>query len=146
MLAVSERITGLNGEPDQTIWHKPGPGHRCTGECDFHPIACSEEEGIAFPGPKQNVPIRLDRENERWCEGCLNLAMIQPGQIYRSADPRDTHREPIRITAYDGTNRADVVDAYSGKKPRSILINSLHVSPTTKNGTPRRTGYVLEDT
>ncbi|MEU8740532.1 hypothetical protein [Streptomyces halstedii] len=69
---------------------------------------------------------------------------IKPGQIYRSADPRDTHREPIRITAYDGTNRADVVDAYSGKKPRSILINSLHASPTTKNGTPRRTGYVLE--
>ncbi|MEU8623304.1 hypothetical protein [Streptomyces sp. NPDC048669] len=70
--------------------------------------------------------------------------MIQPGQTYRSANPRDTHREPIRITAYDGSNRADIVDANSGKKPRSILVNSLHATPTTRDGKPRRTGYVLE--
>jgi len=69
---------------------------------------------------------------------------IEPGQTYRSANPRDGHREPIRIVAYDGCNRAEVVDAHSGKNRRQILINSFHDSATTKNGKPRRTGYLLE--
>lgn len=68
--------------------------------------------------------------------------MIQPGQIYRSADPRDGHRKPIRITAYDGSNRAHVVDAHSGKRPRQILVSSLHDTPTTRDGKPRRSGYI----
>ncbi|WP_405506358.1 hypothetical protein OG323_06120 [Streptomyces cyaneofuscatus] len=78
MLAVSERVPGYGRTSDQTIWHKPAAGHRCTGECDFHPIACSEEEGIVAPGPKQDVPIRLEKENERWCPDCLALHRQQP--------------------------------------------------------------------
>lgn len=78
MLAVSERIPGYGHTPDQTIWHKPAPGHRCTGECDFHPIACSEEEGIVAPGPKRDVPIRLTKEHEAWCTDCLALRPQQP--------------------------------------------------------------------
>ncbi|WP_405699091.1 hypothetical protein OG209_05220 [Streptomyces sp. NBC_01383] len=71
--------------------------------------------------------------------------MIQPEQTYRSADPRDTHREPIRITAYTpGHARAHIVDARSGKKFRQILVSSLHATATTRDGKPRRTGYVLE--
>ncbi|MFD4165288.1 hypothetical protein ACFWRT_33160 [Streptomyces cyaneofuscatus] len=52
---------------------QPAAGHRCTGECDFHPMACSEEEGIVAPAPKQDVPIRLAKENEAWCTVCLAL-------------------------------------------------------------------------
>lgn len=69
--------------------------------------------------------------------------MIQPGQIYRNCDPRGGPR--IRITRYEpGWNRADVVDATTGKQPRRILVTHLHQSATTKNGQPRRTGYALE--
>lgn len=68
--------------------------------------------------------------------------MIKAGQIYQSADPRDSIR--IRIVRYeDGWNRADVVDALTGKRPRRMLATALHASPTTKTGQPRRTGYVL---
>lgn len=73
MLAVSERVSGYGRTPDQTIWHKPAAGHRCTGECDFHPIACSADEGIVAPSSNRDVPIRLDVENERWCSECLAL-------------------------------------------------------------------------
>ncbi|MFD3638218.1 hypothetical protein [Streptomyces griseus] len=73
MIAVSERVPGHGRTPHQTIWHKPAVGHRCTGACDFHPIACSEEEGIVAPAPKQDVPIRLTKENEAWCTDYLNL-------------------------------------------------------------------------
>ncbi|MFE3326853.1 hypothetical protein [Streptomyces sp. NPDC059176] len=69
--------------------------------------------------------------------------MIKPGQTYRSADPRDNIR--VRIVRYvSGWHSADVVDAVTGKRPRSILASALHDSPTTRNGKPRRTGYVLE--
>ncbi|WP_405883596.1 hypothetical protein OG747_36445 [Streptomyces sp. NBC_01384] len=69
--------------------------------------------------------------------------MIQPGQTYRSLDPRGGPR--IRIKAYTpGHNRAHVVDARDGKRFRQILVSSLHATGTTKTGAPRRTGYVLE--
>ncbi|MFE6225452.1 hypothetical protein [Streptomyces sp. NPDC057854] len=69
--------------------------------------------------------------------------MIEPGQTYRSADPRETIR--IRITRYTpGSARAHVVDAVTGKRPRQMLVSYLHDSPTTKAGRPRRTGYILE--
>jgi len=68
MLATQERMR-LDGGQVVIVWHR-SPG-RCDGECDFHPIACSEQEGIVAPGPKQNVPIRLDTPGERWCPGCL---------------------------------------------------------------------------
>ncbi|MFE3123701.1 hypothetical protein ACFXHD_09800 [Streptomyces hydrogenans] len=71
--------------------------------------------------------------------------MIRPGQTYRSADPRELIR--IRIKTYaPGENRALVVDAVTGKRPRPILITALHATATTKTGQPRRTGYVLETT
>ncbi|MFE3762301.1 hypothetical protein ACFXPI_11110 [Streptomyces sp. NPDC059104] len=68
---------------------------------------------------------------------------IEPKQIYRSADPRGGPR--IRITAYQpGEARAHVVDADTGKRFRQILAHTLHTTPTTKAGQPRRSGYVLE--
>lgn len=71
------------------------------------------------------------------------MTAIQPGQTYRSADPRDNIR--IRITAYTpGRNRAHVVDAVTGKRPRPILVRNIHTSAVTKTGQPRRTGYILE--
>lgn len=74
MLAFAERVKGYGRVPDTTVWHKPKPGHRCNGACDFHPIACSDDEGIIFPGPKQDVPARLDRPGETWCPDCLKQA------------------------------------------------------------------------
>lgn len=69
--------------------------------------------------------------------------MIQPGQVYRSCDPRGGPR--IRIEKYSpGANRAHVVDAHDGKRFRQILVTALHHSDTTKTGAKRRTGYALE--
>lgn len=73
MLAVSERVRVHGQAPDRIVWHKPAAGHRCTGDCDFHPIACSKEEGIALPSAKQDIPIRLDKPGETWCPDCLAL-------------------------------------------------------------------------
>lgn len=68
---------------------------------------------------------------------------ITPGQTYRSADPRELIR--IRIKTYvPGENRALVVDAATGKRPRPMLVTALHDSATTQAGKPRRSGYVLE--
>lgn len=69
--------------------------------------------------------------------------MIQPGQTYRSADPRGGPRIRI-VRCFPWEPRADVVDAYDGKRPRRILVSSLHATATTRDGTPRRTGYVQE--
>jgi hypothetical protein len=70
---------------------------------------------------------------------------IKPGLVYRSCDPRDNPPIRIRISpSYLGENRVPVVDAVTGKRPRSILVSQLHDSPTTRLGEPRRTGYVLE--
>jgi hypothetical protein len=69
--------------------------------------------------------------------------MIQPGQIYRSLDPRGGPR--IRIQTYrPGDARAHIVDAHDGKRFRQILVTALHASDTTRTGAKRRTGYVLE--
>lgn len=69
--------------------------------------------------------------------------MIQPGQTYRSLDPRGGPR--IRIKAYTpGHPRAHIVDAHDGKRFRQILVTALHDSDTTKTGVKRRTGYALE--
>ena len=66
---------------------------------------------------------------------------IQPGQIYRSADPRNPNAR-LRVQTIE-VNRADVFYLHTGRAG-SILVHQLHASPTTKNGQPRRTGYVLE--
>ena len=69
--------------------------------------------------------------------------MIQPGQVFRSCDPRGGPH--IRIETYrPGSNRAHIVDAATGKRFRQILVTALHDSDTTRAGTQRRTGYVLE--
>lgn len=68
---------------------------------------------------------------------------IQPGQTYRSCDPRGGFS--IRVTnTDDDVNAVQVVDALTGKRPRRILRRSLHDSPFTRDGKPRRTGYALE--
>ncbi|KAB7850166.1 hypothetical protein [Streptomyces mobaraensis] len=67
---------------------------------------------------------------------------IQAGDIYTACHPLDEGRR-IRITEYvAGANRADVVDADTGLRPRSILVKDLHQSAVTATGRPRRTGYV----
>ena len=68
---------------------------------------------------------------------------IQPGQTYRSADPRGGPR--IRIERYTiGHAHAWVVNAHDGKRARWVLVRNLHASSKTKTGAVRRTGYVLE--
>ncbi|NUP20785.1 MAG: hypothetical protein HOZ81_32860 [Streptomyces sp.] len=73
MLATQERVR-LDGGQVAIVWHR-SPG-RCNGECDFHPIACSADEGIIAPGPKQDVPIRLEVPGERWCSDCLAIIRV----------------------------------------------------------------------
>lgn len=69
--------------------------------------------------------------------------MIQPGQTYRSCDPRGGPR--IRIASYrHGDARCCVVDADTSKRYRHLLVSQLHATDTTKTGAPRRTGYALE--
>ncbi|GAA1065186.1 hypothetical protein [Streptomyces asiaticus] len=68
MIAVPERVRGR--DEDVLVWHKP------VGRVveEFQAIACSADEGITMPGPKQNVPLHLDKPSERWCADCLKLA------------------------------------------------------------------------
>ncbi|MFH8581697.1 hypothetical protein [Streptomyces zaomyceticus] len=69
--------------------------------------------------------------------------MIQPGQTYRSADPRGGPL--IRIERFTpGHNHAWVVNAHDGKRGRWVLIRNLHDSVFTKTRARRRTGYVLD--
>ncbi|MEU1827446.1 hypothetical protein ABZ502_34170 [Streptomyces abikoensis] len=68
-------------------------------------------------------------------------AGVETGQVRRSCDPRGGPTTEIITT---GGTRADVADAYDGKRARSILPTALHASPTTKHGRPRRAGYILE--
>lgn len=70
MLATQERVRLDDGQT-VIVWHR-SPG-RCDGECDFHAIACSDDEGITLPGPKRDVPMRLDKPGERWCPDCLAI-------------------------------------------------------------------------
>lgn len=67
---------------------------------------------------------------------------IRPGNVYEPCDPSDDIR--IRIVAYTpGSANADVVDHDSGKRPRWVLVSSLHAGATTRDGGPCRTGYRL---
>ena len=69
MLATRERVT--DGRAETTVWHKAVAP--CDGQCDFHQVACSPTDGIAMPGPQQDVPLDLDEPGERWCLDCLAL-------------------------------------------------------------------------
>ncbi|MBT3077631.1 MULTISPECIES: hypothetical protein [Streptomyces] len=68
---------------------------------------------------------------------------IQPGQTYRSVKPSD---KGWRIRIVDvGPFSARAIEAANGRPLLNrIMLHSLHSSPTTKNGAPRRTGYILE--
>lgn len=67
---------------------------------------------------------------------------VRVGQVYECCDARGGFA--IRVVAYTpDTNRAEVVDAATGKQPRSILVASLYPTGTTRHGRPRRTGYRL---
>lgn len=69
--------------------------------------------------------------------------MIEAGQIYKFADPRDPIT--IRILRYTpGHQHAWVCDAVTGKRSRRLLVRNLHESAFTKQGARRRTGYILQ--
>ncbi|MEW2493836.1 hypothetical protein AB0942_09850 [Streptomyces nodosus] len=74
MLATSERIRVQHGQPEALLWHLMTDPEPCDGDCDFHAIACSDEEGITLPGPAREVPLDLDRPGQRWCPACLAAA------------------------------------------------------------------------
>jgi hypothetical protein len=69
------------------------------------------------------------------------MSSIKPGQVFRSADPRNPSAR-LRVMTMQG-NRADVFYLHTGRSG-SILLAALHSSATTAAGKPRRTGYVLE--
>jgi len=73
MLATQERVR-LDGGRTVVVWHKAAHPEQCTGECEFHPIACSSEEGIVAPGPLKDVLLNLDEPGERWCLDCLAIS------------------------------------------------------------------------
>ncbi|MFG2970902.1 hypothetical protein ACGFZS_47300 [Streptomyces sp. NPDC048288] len=73
MLATPERTRDDHDRPIQ-LWHLLGDGHVCNGECDFHPIACSNTEGITLPAGTRDVPVDLDEPGQRWCGDCLVIA------------------------------------------------------------------------
>lgn len=86
------------------------------------------------------------------------MTAIQPGQTYvaikpNPSDPNDTVRriEVVgtlgRTHGVWGYGKVDVVTVTAdGRKVRrrSIEASQLHATATTRNGQPRRTGYVLE--
>ncbi|MER8003009.1 hypothetical protein [Streptomyces sp. NPDC095613] len=79
MLATQERVH--EGDRTVIIWHMAAEPEQCSGECDWHPIACSTTEGIIAPGPLREIPIDLaavpleqKTEAQRWCSDCLAAA------------------------------------------------------------------------
>ncbi|MYX14399.1 hypothetical protein GTY67_13435 [Streptomyces sp. SID8374] len=85
--------------------------------------------------------------------------MIQPGQTYRSLSNRHHPADgPIRIritnapigaTDIDGMRKVQVATITSDGReirPRWMRADKLHTTATTRDGAPRRTGYVQEDT
>ncbi|MER7623901.1 hypothetical protein [Streptomyces sp. NPDC126503] len=71
------------------------------------------------------------------------MTQPEPGQIYRSCKPGYEDFR-IRITSV-GAERVSAVSVDGGwTLLNPPLIRQLHASPTTKTGTSRRTGYVLE--
>lgn len=67
---------------------------------------------------------------------------IRPGQTYRALDPLDNGRR-IRVLAIHGS-RVRVMTLDGPPRTRLIWPDQLHPTPTTRTGTPRRTGYALE--
>jgi len=76
VLAVPECVKSRDGKPDITVWHAPTDPGECDGDCDYHDIACDDENNIPFPWPNRYVPLDLKTPNERWCPECLALFTI----------------------------------------------------------------------
>ncbi|RPK56215.1 hypothetical protein EES43_24545 [Streptomyces sp. ADI96-02] len=83
--------------------------------------------------------------------------MIQPGQTYRSLSNRHhpadgptrirITRAPLGTADLDGMRKVQVVTlTWDGReiRPRWMRADRLHATATTRDGTPRRAGYVLE--
>ncbi|MEW1638617.1 hypothetical protein AB0469_31735 [Streptomyces sp. NPDC093801] len=69
---------------------------------------------------------------------------IKARQTYRAANPLDEGRRILIVSCPEGLDFAWVCDPLTGLRPRTISLRSLHATPTTKTGQPRRSGYVLE--
>jgi hypothetical protein len=76
VLATQERVR-TDGRT-AIVWHKAAEPEQCNGECDWHPIACSTDEGIVAPGGLRDVPVELDEPGQRWCSTCV--AIIRNGK------------------------------------------------------------------
>ncbi|MFE9461653.1 hypothetical protein [Streptomyces californicus] len=83
--------------------------------------------------------------------------MIQPGQIYRSLSNRHHPAdgparikvvgEPVSIVGLYHFGKVAVVTVTTDGREirrRAIEVTQLHATATTRDGAPRRTGYVLE--
>lgn len=68
---------------------------------------------------------------------------VHVDEVWRNCDPRD--EIVVRVTSVSDT-RVEVVDAATGKRPRSLLRKSFHDSANTTTGAVRRTGYVKDTT
>lgn len=87
------------------------------------------------------------------------MTAIQPGQTYSSVKPITSEPESrhIRIKVTAEPNRFNLSRWTVGKvqvvtltsdgrevRLRAIKVSQLHATATTRDGQPRRTGYVLE--
>lgn len=109
LLATSEYVRDEHGQRVALLWHLMAHPETCDGECDFHAIACSDQDGITLPGPAQEVPLDLDRPGERWCPACraaVQNAADKAGSSHRPAHTSSSarhHQSPAsRLPARDG--------------------------------------------
>lgn len=69
---------------------------------------------------------------------------IEAGQVYRRYDRKGHISRGVRVVTYQpGADRAQVVDADSGLRPREIRVSALHET-THPDDRPQSGGYVLE--
>jgi len=90
VLAAPEIVRNGGTKPNVTVWHKPTEPEKCTGDCDWHGIACHPTEGIQAPGGYQHVPLDLNVPNQRWCPDCRALFDIPPGEPTAALGPTTT--------------------------------------------------------
>lgn len=87
------------------------------------------------------------------------MSSIEPGQVYvavkASRSIPGEHRTRIRVVdcgpaypawGWSKTTVETVLPDGRGVRRRAIETTQLHASATTRDGQPRRTGYVLEVT
>ena len=64
VLATPEIVRYGGTKPN--VWHKPTEPEKCTGDCDWHGIACHPTDGIQMPGGYEHVPLDLVVPGQRW--------------------------------------------------------------------------------